>query len=401
MNIQRWIVATLCVTCVAGFVWADTVVTVDSNTVVGKVVAMSATGVTVKTDDEKQQTLKLDDIEAIDVSPDAELMTRGGQGVLITPSGSLLSVTEVATEGSRVTFNNPLLGRGASLELSQVAWLYLPPSGKTAAEAARVCANLKIEDRSQDTVVVQRKAGDYWPFQGVLKDVTADTVSFTVNDQDMKVARVNVLAIRLAAMGEAKPTAGRAMLADVLGAQVEFESIVIKDGQCELTSQELGKLTIDPDAITSVRMRNKRVVALSSLEPSSVKEHGLLGLAVPYQRNRSTAGGPLRLGGTVHASGLGLHSFCELTYKLDGPYTMLVTSAGIDDAVKPAGNARLTFLGDGKELASPLDLTGKDGPVTVRLKLDGVKTLTIRVDYGADKVDVGDHVTLGGAKLIK
>jgi len=379
---------------------ADNIITVDSHTIAGKIVAISADGVTIKTGEDAQRTVTMDDIERIDISPDADLMSRNGQAVLVTPSGSMLVVSDLATKGSKFTFNSPLLGKGRELDMSAVAWLYLPPSGKTAADTARICANMKI-DASQDMVVVQRKAGDYWPHQGVLKDVTAREVVFTRDDEVIKVDRVNVLAIRLAAVGEARPTIGRAMLWEGLGAQVEFESIVIKDGLCDLVSRDLGKVTVDPGAITSLRMRNKRVVPLSSLEPASVKEHGLLGLATPYQRNRSTTGGPLRLGETVHASGLGLHSFCELTYKLDGQYKQLVTAAGIDESAKPAGNARLTFLGDGKELAAPLDLTGKDAPVMVRLKLDGVKTLTIRVDYGADKVDVGDHVTLGGIKLIK
>jgi len=364
-------------------------------------VAISADGVTVAKDDETQQTVAMGDVDRIDVRADADVMGRSGQAVLVTPSGSVLTVSEVATAGSAMKFNSSLLGKGRELDLSRVAWVYLPPSGKTAAEAARVCGKMKIEDTSQDTVVVQRKAGDYWPLQGVLKSVTADTVTFTRNDEEMKVARVNVLAIRLAAVGNVKPTIGRAMLADVLGAHVEFESIVVKDGRCELTSADLGTLTVDAGAITSLRMWNKRVTELSSLTPASVTEHGLLGLATPFQKNRSTTGGPLRLGETVYASGLGMHSFCELTYKLDGAYQQLVTTAGIDESAKPAGNARLTFLGDGKELSPPLDLTGKDAPVVVRLSVEGVKTLTIRVDYGADQVDVGDHVTLGGAKLIK
>ncbi|MCL2700894.1 MAG: NPCBM/NEW2 domain-containing protein [Phycisphaerae bacterium] len=399
--LTRWIIAILCTACACIPAWADTIVTVDSHTIVGQVVAISADGVTIEMDGQEPRTFALDDIDRIDVLADVELMTRNAQAVLVTPSGSMLTVSDLSSTGSKLKFNSPLLGKGTELDMSAVAWLYLPPSGKTAAEALRVCGRMKIEDKSLDTVVVQRKAGDYWPLQGVIKSITSDTVTFTRNEQDVKVARANVLAIRLAAIGEAKPTIGRAMLRDGLGAQVEFESITLKGGTCELTSRELGTLTVGQSAITSLRLWNQRVTALSSLEPASVKEHGLLGLATPYQKNRSTTGGPLRLGSTVHASGLGLHSFCELTYKLDGQYKQFVTAAGIDESAKPAGNARLTFLGDGKELDAPLDLTGKDDPVMVRLKLDGVKTLTIRVEYGADKVDVGDHVTLGGAKLIK
>jgi len=37
----------------------------------------------------------------------------------------------------------------------------------------------------------------------------------------------------------------------------------------------------------------------------------------------------------------------------------------------------------------------------VRLSVQGVKTLTIRVEFGSDGVDVGDHVDIADARLVK
>ena len=48
-----------------------------------------------------------------------------------------------------------------------------------------------------------------------------------------------------------------------------------------------------------------------------------------------------------------------------------------------------------------LRITGKGKPQPVRVKLTGVKTFVIRVDYGKDLLDSGDHVDLAGARLIK
>ena len=96
-----------------------------------------------------------------------------------------------------------------------------------------------------------------------------------------------------------------------------------------------------------------------------------------------------------------MHSFCEQTYALDGEYKAFVAVVGIDDAVRPAGDATLTFLGDGKVLGEPLRLTGRDKARMVRLDITGVRTFTIRVEFGADKLDVGDHVDLAAARLVK
>ena len=76
-------------------------------------------------------------------------------------------------------------------------------------------------------------------------------------------------------------------------------------------------------------------------------------------------------------------------------------TAGIDDSVRPAGRASLVLLGDGKPLAEPFLLTGKDEPVGIRVSVEGVKKLTVRVEFGPDKLDVGDLVDLVEPRLIK
>ena len=70
-------------------------------------------------------------------------------------------------------------------------------------------------------------------------------------------------------------------------------------------------------------------------------------------------------------------------------------------SVSPVVGQRLTFLGDGKKLLAPLRITGRGKPQAVRIPLTGVKSLVIRLDYGKDQLDVGDHVDFAGARLIK
>ena len=126
-----------------------------------------------------------------------------------------------------------------------------------------------------------------------------------------------------------------------------------------------------------------------------------VGTSTSHTLEVSVSGHPLTLGKRTYGTGIGMHSFCELRYDLGARFSSLIAAVGIDDAVRPGGDARLTFLGDGKELTAPLRLTGKDKPETVRLKLSGVKILTIRAEFGQDGLDVADHVDLAGARLIK
>jgi hypothetical protein len=126
----------------------------------------------------------------------------------------------------------------------------------------------------------------------------------------------------------------------------------------------------------------------------------MLDRSFPYKVDRSVGGGPLLLGKRQFSTGLGLHSFCELSWKLDGKYEVMVAVAGIDDAAT-GGDAILTVLVDGKPAGDAMRLTGGEKPVPIRIELDGAEELAVRVDFGPDKLDVGDHVDLAGARLIR
>jgi len=69
--------------------------------------------------------------------------------------------------------------------------------------------------------------------------------------------------------------------------------------------------------------------------------------------------------------------------------------------VRPIGDADVTILCDDKPAGQVLRVTGKSDPADIKLDVTGVKKLTIRVDFGQDKLDAGDEVDLAGARLIK
>ena len=89
---------------------------------------------------------------------------------------------------------------------------------------------------------------------------------------------------------------------------------------------------------------------------------------------------------------------------------MLAAVVGIDDAVRPGGDATLEFFADGKslvvqgpagKLTGPIRLRGADDPMPIRMDLTDAKSLTVRVGFGPDGLDVSDHVDLANARLIK
>lgn len=383
-------------------VWADSINTLDAKTTTGQVVEITPQAVVVK-DDKNTQTIPRTDVADIVMGQGQDVMTHTSSPVVVTAAGAKLTVkdVELPSGGTKLGFVSSLAG-GKSLDLSVVSRVYFPSANRNLNDIDKICLGLKIPDRAMDFLIMQRKAGDFMVLDGVLKEINKDNVIFTWKGEDRKIVRASLVQLRL---GGAKAAPAGTIIGVMRGVQegssVPFTAVTFKDGEFKVATADLGELAVRRSEVAAVEFISDRVVNLSTLKPSDVKEHAFFDKPFPMQINRSAGGGLLKLGGETHLSGLGLHSFCQVTYQLGGTYNMMVALAGIDDSVRPAGNATLTILGDGKELDKPVDVTGKTPPVQLRIKVAGVKQLMIRVDFGADKLDVGDQVDLVGARLIK
>ncbi|HTI51950.1 MAG TPA: NPCBM/NEW2 domain-containing protein [Planctomycetaceae bacterium] len=159
---------------------------------------------------------------------------------------------------------------------------------------------------------------------------------------------------------------------------------------------ELPLLTVE-----SLRFLGGCATWLSDIEPSQYKFEPFLDYHWPWRRDRNVQGGRLALRGAEYPKGLGLHSRCEISYRLDGAYRTFQATVGIDDDTQGKGSALFEVLVDGKSAYKSGDLTGSVAAVTLeRIDLTGAKTLTLRVDFGA-MADVQDHADWCDAVLVK
>lgn len=144
---------------------------------------------------------------------------------------------------------------------------------------------------------------------------------------------------------------------------------------------------------------------LSDLDPVEVAERSFFpGLVWNWQRDRTTTGNPLRLGGVEYPKGLGVHAYSALTYRLDGRYRRLRARIGIDDEVsrlQTRGAVVFRVLVDGKEVyTSPL-VRGLEPPLTLPdLDLSGAGRLTLIADFGDDS-HAGDRADWAMAILVR
>jgi len=387
----------------------ERVETIDAAVLAGRVVSITDKAVFVQAG-EAGTTLPRERVVEVFLSASGDLFARKGQAVLVTSAGDALAVEDVRLAGGSFRFRSPLLGR-AAMKMEFVRAIYFPAAAQSAGQVRQQCRRRNLRASPQDLLVVEKKVKDQKNLigvSGVLESISAQRrgrrrdveITFRWQGRDRTIALKTVRAILLAGAAPAVPRPGGAILGRC-GSKLYFTAVTLEGDAFEVRTSQVGRVRIPRGAVAGVRLTSDRIVDLTGLKPLRVREYGFLDRGFPHRIGKAVSGRPAEMGGKTYRRVLGVHSFCELTYRLDGRYAQFVSIVGIDDAVRPGGDAELSILGDGKVLAGPLRLTGKDAPRTLRARVSGVKEMTIRVSFGKDALDVADHVNLAAPRLIK
>ncbi len=371
--------------------------TVDSRTIEGRVSAIDAENVTVRMAD-KAVTVSRKDLGEVVLQEGKDLRQRPDRTVVVTRDGDVFDARSLTMDEGKLTLATELLGK-VTLDIAAVSEIYTGDTRRSAKQTQKRAEQMGLPAASLDRMLVEQSEKKWLSVTGVLKTIKDGKITFRFNDADRQIALGKVTLIRIAKMTRKSPSPA-GILVGKGGTRVAFTDIRMDANSVKLTPVNATARTIDRKLVARMEFISDSVKDLTQLKPAKVTEYGFFGTSFPYKKNLSVGGRPLRMNKTTYRRGLGLHSFCELTYEIDGSYKTFVAIAGIDDEVRPHGDAQLVVLGDGKKLAE-YRITGGEKPTTVRVKIDGVKKFTIRVDFGQDKLGVSDHVNLGAPRLIK
>lgn len=389
----------LAVCLAAGGLSADGVVeTFDASQVSGSIRAITDESVTVKTDDEAR-TVPRKDVSEILLGKSDDLMGQAGSTVVLTADEGRIAVEDITAEDGKISLKTELLG-SLKAPISEIRAVLLSEANTSPERIMQRCRDMEATSSALDVMVVNQ-SGDKWiSVEGVLLSITDEKVGFRFQGKDRTIDRDKVRAVFIAKVKRDAPKIA-GLLVGTDGSQVHFSTLQADADQVTATFGHLVEdRKIKIDQVAEIRMQSDRVANLSELKPVEVKEYGFFETKFPHKIDQAVSGKPLQLNGRTFRRGLGLHSHAELTWDIAGEYKQFVTIAGIDDRVRPNGDANLVILGDGKELATHR-LTGKDDPQAVRVNVEGVEKLTIRVEFGQDKLGVSDHVDLAVARLLK
>jgi endo-alpha-N-acetylgalactosaminidase len=161
-------------------------------------------------------------------------------------------------------------------------------------------------------------------------------------------------------------------------------------------------------------VRGGLFVYLSDLTPTNVKQNFPREYTYEvevwgYKKDSSVTGGKLRLDGRAYDKGLGVHSYCELTYKLGGGFKEFKATIGLDDSVRTLGEpgfGAVVFqvLLDGKpakELRTGVVKRKGDKATQLRVDVSGAKTLTLVAGLDPTSLHVLGRADWADAHLIR
>ena len=280
---------------------------------------------------------------------------------------------------------------------------FRPAAGQIAAEWQRL-----VQTRADQDLLVVRKDDTIDYHGGVLGDVTDTVVHFELDGDVLPVKRSKLQGLiyyRSAGRVEQDVVC---QVVDADGSRWAVRSIELVDGSLCWTTAGGLEVSRPLTAVARVDFSQGKVVYLSDLEPESAEWTPYFGTGAGLdvlsrffgpREDRSLQSGPLELEGQQYDKGLALQSRTRLVYRLPGVFRRFKAVVGIDDRMRPRGNARLVIRGDDRVLLETT-IAGTNSALPVDLDLTGVRRLTILVDFG-DDLDVGDHVDLCEARIVK
>jgi hypothetical protein len=291
-------------------------------------------------------------------------------------------------------------GKEASVPLAAVSLLWRVAPDKTL-DAERLRRRLAAARRARDTVCLRNGdlvAGTLTGLDAKNVEVEAETKRVTV-----EMAQVAYIAFNTELADAPRPKGVYARLI-LMGTGTEGGRLSLTSASCDgvtLTGVTVfgARLRVPLNNVAAFDLRQGRAVYLSDLKPIKYDYRPYFDAAWPYAVDANVVEHDLRLGGSTYDKGISLHSHGRLSYRLSGAYRRFEALVGLDEKDGRRGQVRLRVLADGKALVDR-ELTRRDGPLPIDVSVEGVREMTLEVDFGRE-ADVEDVVNWVDARLVK
>lgn len=375
--------------------------TVGGEIVHGDLAKISTAEITLKGEDDLR-TVPLDSVLSVKFSGNDELPAAAESPTTLQfQAGGRLTCNRVVMKDRRL-IAKPRLGEAIDVPLSVVAAVRFRSLDATIADDWKeILSNAPAKD-----LLVVRNGQTLDRLEGTISGLDEKTLTFLVDTTRVAIDRSKQRLFGVVA-AHSRDGGGESIGTVRLrnGDWLNVSGLTFDGQTLSVTTAGGWKTRFPAQAISELDFGQGRIRYLSDIEPRASEHTSFLGTELDtvfdVRRDRSDASPstPIRIDSRPFRKGLVIHSYTKLTYRLNGDYQRFVAVAGIEDLVRPLGSVELTISLDGKT-AFHKTITGDEPPIPIDLNVENADDLTIVVDFAEDW-GTGDHLALGGARLIK
>lgn len=292
-----------------------------------------------------------------------------GRFLLLTIGADRLYGAPETLENETLQFKSELLG-AISLPLRQVACITRadkpPPALAGLTEDAVTLAN-----------------GDV--VRGIVSGMADGKLAIQVGGNPTAVALDGVQSILFASTGAAPRADERGFRVTLVdGSSLSSPALVLKENRITVTLADGQARPIDVAQVASIEQVNGPVAWLSGLAPAEIVHTPLLDIARPPRMDRSVDGGSIRSADRTFSRGIGVYPRTRITWNIPPRYAAFRTRYAIDGD-GPYANVTARILLDGKIAHQQDNITAGRLSDVISLPLNGAKTITLEVDFGANQ----------------
>ena len=235
--------------------------------------------------------------------------------------------------------------------------------------------------------------------EGFVERITANDIQFQWQDKSHSLPRKQWNGIVLAALKEAPTNSGRARLQLSDGSTFWANVQSLKDDQLQVTLTGGEQIRLPWTGIARIQFQSPRMVFVSDLEPTAVREEAIVTLPLTWKRDASVTGKTLTLGDRTFEKGIGVHARSQLTFDTGDGYDLLVATIGIDAEAQGRGDCIFVVRADGREVFRQR-VQGSDPPRDIRVDIQEARQIDLLVDPGA-KLDLADHANWCEVRMVR
>jgi hypothetical protein len=323
----------------------------------------------------------------LDISRPCSAEKPAGAFVLHLLGGDQLGGEPAAIQGNSLLWNSPMLGE-------------FPVSLKTIVAITRPGVILPDLRPHDDLVVLSN--GD--SLHGIVADLAGGKLTIQTDSAATPIPVSSIRQLQFAAAaGATLPEAGFRIRFDDSSSIVAL-SVRLDGDKLTLALRKNTTAKVDISRVCTIEQLNGPVSWLSSRPTLESVYIPFIGAPRTNAARMDRAWGgqdPIRFGAQQFAHGIGVHSYCRLSWALDGAYGWLRTRYAIDskDANTRADVTVRILLDDKVVYEQPHVRSGAISDVITQ-ELAGAKKLTLEVDYG-DNMDTQDRLNWIEPALVK